>query len=624
MVNETLGLWRLVKGIGRGGMGEVYAAEYDYLHLLTLRYPPEERGLIKAELAELPRHEQARLAGEMLGTQLPADAEFAIKICSAREGTAGYRRFLQEAELAQRLGVHPHIVTVHAINGVEGASGGTGKYDHLQLDTGKHRNLAYMVMDLAACDYEHNKLKIPEAVHVVRCIATALDHAHRCGIVHRDLKPENLLGSIQHPLLTDFGIAKELDQSLGLTRTGQIIGTLDYMSPEQATDAKNVDHRSDIYSLGVVLYEMTTKGQLPYIHLAKREAALAAIRSEKSEPKWPRQHLPEYPRGLEYIVLKAMAHRQEERYQQMSELLSDLDRWQRGEWINPIGHLTLRRYWRYLVNRHPKALLAVGATVAVIGAIWLLLVLKESFDTVRRSLDDSLASFETAVVNVENGLEQQLDSSDLIEDLQRDFNQHGEAYPELTSKWHSLLDRLNRSRWLRGTFSAEVKGEVQAHEGQRQLRLATQQQLDVTATLDGLRFLRQHDLTFAHGYGSGTVYCNILIDLPDGPFGWTITDEAKRHQTVLRYEAGRLTLAHIKDERPPEYLFSEPMGRPIKLDAAIEVSDQGLIFYLPKMRGLQRIETPMLRQGSPASISATIPAGAVLKYIEIRPRGIPR
>jgi serine/threonine protein kinase len=100
-------------------------------------------------------------------------------------------------------------------------------------------------------------------VHVVRCIATALDHAHHNGVVHRDLKPENILGTVRHPLLTDFGIAKELDHSLGLTRTGQVIGTLDYMSPEQATDAKTVDHRSDIYSLGVVLYEFATQGGLP-------------------------------------------------------------------------------------------------------------------------------------------------------------------------------------------------------------------------------------------------------------------------------------------------------------------------------------------------------------------------
>ena len=224
----------------------------------------------------------------MLGKSLPPDARFAIKVCSARSGTAGHRRFIQEAELAQRLGDHPYIVTVHAIQAGSGTETAMLSRDvrHLNLpvERGPHADVAFMVMDLAVRDYSHDRMSIRSAVHVVRCIALALDHAHQAGVVHRDLKPENILGSKHHPLLTDFGIAKELDQSLGLTRTGQIIGTLDYMSPEQATDAKNVDHRSDIYSLGVVLYEFATGGHLPYIHLAEREAALGAIRSERAEP----------------------------------------------------------------------------------------------------------------------------------------------------------------------------------------------------------------------------------------------------------------------------------------------------------------------------------------------------
>ncbi|MEK7412009.1 MAG: serine/threonine-protein kinase, partial [Planctomycetota bacterium] len=359
LVGETLGMWRLVAGLGKGGMGEVYAAEYDYAHLLTMKLGGTQREMIQREIRQLPRDQQARIAASYLGTNVPPDAQFAIKVCNARVGTSGHKRFLQEAEVAQKLGDHPYIVTVHSVNT---GNDDLGIVNRLELDAGRHRNTAYMVMDMATRDYKHDRLSIPQTVHIVRCIANALDHAHAKGVVHRDLKPENILGTVEHPLLTDFGIAKDSDHSEGLTRTGQIIGTLDYMSPEQATDAKRVDHRSDIYSLGVVLYEMSTQGQLPYAHKQDRESCLSAIRSERVEPRWPREHVASYPIGLERIVLKAMAHRMSERYQSMAEFVADLDRFSRGEWMSFWGRIRVSSWIRFCLRAFPKA---VWASIAL-------------------------------------------------------------------------------------------------------------------------------------------------------------------------------------------------------------------------------------------------------------------
>ena len=185
LVGETISMWRLTEGIGRGGMGEVYAAEYDFEHLFAIHFPNGGE-TVRDEISRLPRAEQARLAGRILGLQLPADQQFAIKICNARSNTAGYRRFLQEAQVAHRLGDHPYIITVHWINGDDGPDGVMQK---LALDRSKHRDLAFMVMDLEKCTFDRNRLTLGESVHIVRCIATALDHAHSQGVIHRDLKP---------------------------------------------------------------------------------------------------------------------------------------------------------------------------------------------------------------------------------------------------------------------------------------------------------------------------------------------------------------------------------------------------------------------------------------------------
>ena len=153
--------------------------------------------------------------------------------------------------------------------------------------------------------------------------AEGLDHAHKLGIVHRDIKPANLLLDVHGNLwITDFGLAR-LQDDAGLTITGDLLGTLRYMSPEQALAKRGyLDHRTDIYSLGATLYELVTLR--PAVDGQDRQEVLRKIAQD--EPTPPRRLNPAIPRELETILLKAMNKEPGSRYATAQELADDLDR----------------------------------------------------------------------------------------------------------------------------------------------------------------------------------------------------------------------------------------------------------------------------------------------------------
>jgi eukaryotic-like serine/threonine-protein kinase len=306
-----LGDYRLLRELGRGGMGVVFEAEHLSLgRLVALKLLP--------------------LNGAMDPRQV--------------------QRFQVEVQAAAHLH-HPHIVPIHAVgceSGIhyfamqlipgrslaaligelrERAAGQSGS--RVRARTGALRALASGAASSPQCLADrHAGAFFERAVRLGIQAAEALDHAHGLGVVHRDIKPANLLVELHdHLWVADFGLAR-LQGDSGLTATGDLVGTLRYMSPEQALARRGVvDHRTDLYSLGATLYELLTLrpafsgGDLPTL--------LHQVCDE--DPLPPRKIDPRIPRDLETIVLKAMAKEPVNRYATALELAEDLRRFSAGQ-----------------------------------------------------------------------------------------------------------------------------------------------------------------------------------------------------------------------------------------------------------------------------------------------------
>ncbi|MFN0152193.1 MAG: tetratricopeptide repeat protein [bacterium] len=297
----------------------------------------------------------------------PIRREVAIKLLRGGAGsTRVLERFEAEKQTLARM-QHSSIATV---------------IDAGSLDDGTPYFVMELVLGSPVTAYGTARgLDVPSRIRLFTAVCRAVQHAHQKGVIHRDLKPSNILVTESEgrpvPKVIDFGIAKAIDDAgAGASRTvdGQILGTPEYMSPEQARGlSDSIDTRSDVYSLGVVLYEMLA-GRLPYA--AQRESArttpiietLRAIREDTPRPLragWPGKGVP--PADLETILAKALEKDPERRYASAGELADDLERFLASQPIHARPASTAYQMSKLIARHRMPVMFATLFLVAIIG-----------------------------------------------------------------------------------------------------------------------------------------------------------------------------------------------------------------------------------------------------------------
>lgn len=432
----SIGPYRILKVLGEGGMGRVYLAQQSH---------PQRQVALKV-----------------------------VRGLSA----AAIERMRREIEVLAQL-EHPGIARLYAA--------GESRVDDVEVPW---LALEYVRGDDLLCHAREQGLDLKARLRLLIEIARTVHHAHECGVIHRDLKPGNILiDESGNAKVLDFGIARlRHDAAQGLTQDGQVLGTLPYMSPEQLQgDSSNIDVRSDVYSLGVVAYELIG-GQLPYPRL-NTSTIFEALEILRDDTPPRLASISALARGdLDTVIMKALASEREQRYATAAEFADDL---QRIIEHRPIQARPLTRIYRVsrFVRRHRLLSAAMASIVLVLAAASIVSFNYALGEQRARTLADQRAA-EAAAVNA--FLEQMLSSADpnlsagrkltvdeVVDQAERDLPQL-DAQPAVQ---RTVASTLARTRRALGEFDAALRlnqralalGEAHGAAAMQQAELLHQQ-----------------------------------------------------------------------------------------------------------------------------------------------------
>ncbi len=344
MIGQTISHYKIIEKLGEGGMGVVYKAQDLKLDRFVV---------LKFLAPHLTRDEQAK------------------------------KRFINEAKAASSLD-HPNICTIHEIDEIPTS------IDALERESGQmFIAMAYYDGETLKEQVARGKLQVAEAVDIATQIAQGLARAHEAGIVHRDIKPANIIITKRNEVkIVDFGLAKLAGQS-HLTKSGTTMGTAAYMSPQQA-QGMEVDHRADIWSLGVILYEMLA-GQLPFSGHYEQAVLYAIV---NTDPEAITKIRPDIPIEVENIVKKALEKDVDARYQQVADILTNLKRLQK-QW-EKTGEIKLLKAAERKTGKKRLRNISIAMGIGILLILGFLLLKPELFEPIAASEPTPIAviSFE--------------------------------------------------------------------------------------------------------------------------------------------------------------------------------------------------------------------------------------
>ena len=410
--------------------GWVTAAQLDELKA-SLDAPQTASGFARYELVGVLGEGAMSVVHRARDRQL--GREVAVKVL--RESLTSHpqvsERFTREAQALARLD-HPGIIRVY--------------------DSGIDGGRAYLVMELVdgtalSKVLAEKKRDRAALLRLLERVARAVHHAHEKGVIHRDLKPDNILVTGDVPKVADFGLARLVESSPALTRSGAVLGTPMYMAPEQVEGGREVTVRTDVYALGALLYEVLT-GRPPHVGDSIPEVYAAISRGDAAPP---RRLDPTVPWELEAIALKSLEKDSTRRYATAEAFAEDLRRYLAGEPVSvrPVSGAVLA--WRWMKRRRA----AIFAVVPMVLLLWVLVAvlhgmrLREAEDAARRDLEAARPTLEKARAAQYTAAIDPAAMQKLLDDAQAIIGSAVQRAPEQPLGWYLL----GETQELRGDYA---------------------------------------------------------------------------------------------------------------------------------------------------------------------------